>query len=219
MKHRLELDSIEFNHGLHRVLQSVYMCCSTGEIVGLLGRNGCGKSSLMKIVFGTLQPTMKSIRIDGTNILSTNISKGDIRYLPQQSMIPGNITIAKAFKLCRIDIAICISYFPWLETLQFSRIEQLSYGEKRIVEMCLVLHAKSLFVLLDEPFSYVSPVANEQLVKMILEIKKTKGILITDHAYRYITAIADHIYLLKDGSTKLLKDNSQLQILGYLPAD
>jgi lipopolysaccharide export system ATP-binding protein len=85
VKNMLEFDSLYLEFGHHRVLQDVYVKCETGEVVGIIGRNGSGKSCLMKIVFGSMKAYMQSVRINGEYVTGSNIRKGLINYLPQES--------------------------------------------------------------------------------------------------------------------------------------
>ena len=93
--------------------------------------------------------------------------------------------------------------------------QELSGGERRIVEILLLIHTNSKFILLDEPFNGVSPILKEYISECILEAKKEKGIIITDHDYENVLKLADTISFLKDGYLKTIKEKSQLIELGY----
>ena len=93
MIHTLEFDSLYLEFDLRKVLSSVYMKCETGNVVGLLGRNGSGKSCLMKIVFGSMRAEHKSIRIDGRYYPGNTPKKTLITYLPQDHFIPTFLTL------------------------------------------------------------------------------------------------------------------------------
>ena len=106
MNHKLEFDSIQLSFGGKSVLSSVYMFSETGSITGLLGRNGCGKTTLMRIVFGSLSWEQKSVRIDSISIGNNYLPRQLITYLPQDQLIPDYLTIAKAFSLYNISKAV-----------------------------------------------------------------------------------------------------------------
>lgn len=216
MNHLLELDGIQLEYLLYSVLQDIYMKCETGSIVGLLGRNGSGKSSLLQIIFGTIKPYMKSIRIDERNILETNIRKRFISYLPQRAMLPAYLNVSEVLSVFRLNEREWLNAFPEMEALMKSKVAQLSGGEKRILEIFCILKQESMFVLLDEPFSYLSPVYNERIIQLLHETKKTKGILITDHSYRYLLEVCDRFYLLQNGKTFPLNDKEDVYKTGYL---
>src|SRR5437588_5070750 len=96
----LEIDSVIKTYADNRVLTDIYLKCQTGDIIGLLGRNGTGKSTLLKILFGSEQGQTKFIRIDGkVHINRTYQTKGEIAYLPQDSFLPHQLTVIKAIEL------------------------------------------------------------------------------------------------------------------------
>ena len=96
MINTLEFDSLYLEFGFHRVLSSVYMSCATGQIVGLLGRNGSGKSCLMQVVFGTMGAESKSLRFNKIPLVENYLKKKVIAYLPQGHLLPPFISFKKA---------------------------------------------------------------------------------------------------------------------------
>jgi ABC-type multidrug transport system ATPase subunit len=194
------------------------MKCEVGEVVGLLGRNGCGKSSLMKVVFGSLKGSHQSIRIDGKQLPPNHFNKRLIGYLPQESLIPPFISIRKTFRLFDVNEEEIIVEFP--ETRNFLELKpnQLSGGYQRIIEAFLILKSKGLFCILDEPFSGLMPVHVEKLKQMITAEKEKKGIIITDHLYRHVLSITDRLYLLANGKTYLATSEEDLIVQGYVSA-
>ena len=100
MTNLLEVDSVILEFDSKRVLQNVYLKSETGKVTGLLGRNGAGKSCLMKIMFGELIPNDKSIRINGNALVTSDRSPKDLRYLPQKRFVPNSLTI-KRVTYCR----------------------------------------------------------------------------------------------------------------------
>ena len=99
MSHKLEIDSVNKSFDRNRVLTDIYLKCETGDIVGLLGSNGSGKSTLLKILFGVEDAEQKFIRIDGKIFDRPYKTQGEIAYLPQESFIPGNMSLTAAAKL------------------------------------------------------------------------------------------------------------------------
>lgn len=216
MKHTLEIDSIILEFGAKRVLQDVFIRAETGRVTGILGLNGSGKSCLMKIVFGEEKTNNKSVRIDGQTISEkTNISD-EVKYLPQFTFIPVNLSISRIFKDFDLDFSLFIGHFPEFEKFFHTKLKELSGGERRIVEIYSILASKAKFCMLDEPFSQVMPVHVESLKLLINKEKQNKGIIVTDHLYRQIIDVCDDIYALFNGKTYLTKDPSDLVKLGYL---
>jgi len=106
---------------------------------------------------------------------------------------------------------------PLVADLIKSKANQLSGGEKRLVEILLVLYSKASYLLLDEPFNGLSPIHKESIKNLIKSKANNKGIIVTDHDYRKVTEISDRIVLLHDGGTKNIKDVEELEFWGYLP--
>ena len=218
MKHVLEFDSLELWYQTRSILSSVYMKCEVGEIVGVLGRNGSGKSSLMKIVFGSLKGSHQSIRIDGKQLPANHLNRRLIGYLPQESLIPSFISIRKTFRLFGISEEEIIVEFPEIKDFLELKPTQLSGGYQRIIEAILILKSKGLFCILDEPFSGLMPVHVEKLKQIITLEKAKKGIIVTDHMYRHVLSITDRLYLLANGKTYLVKSEEDLIARGYVNA-
>ena len=192
-KHILEIDSVELSFGDRVILSSVYLAVETGGATALLGRNGSGKSCLMKILCGALRPGFRSMRIDGK--WYDRFGSSQVRYLPQQGFTPG-----------------C----PIFGKLRKAKIRTLSGGERRILECFVILRSRSLFAVLDEPFSQVAPLHVVTLKALIRAEKRNKGILLTDHMYRHVTDVADRLYVLANGQTYLTQDAEDLVRYGYL---
>ncbi len=214
MKHSLEVDSVILEFDTKRVLQDVFLKTETGKTTGILGRNGTGKSCLMKIIFGELQTTNKSIRLDGRAIFDTKPET--LRYLPQFNFIPKYLKTKRIFKDFNLDFSRFIEYFPEFKKYYNSKVKTLSGGEIRILEIYSILASKTKFCMLDEPFSQVMPVHVDTIKKIISEEKKNKGIIITDHLYEHIIDICDNIYLILNGKTYLTRDRNDLIKLGYI---
>jgi ABC-type multidrug transport system ATPase subunit len=213
MKDILEFDSLELTFSDKKILSGIYMSCAVGEIVGLLGRNGAGKSSLMKIVFGSLDAGYKNVRISGETLQRNH---GKISYLPQEVLIPPHLTIRKAFKLFKISEAHILELYPQFYDFLDLKPAQLSGGYCRLIEAVMVLKSPAQFCILDEPFSGLMPLHIETLCGLMHDMKRKKGIIITDHLYRHVTSISDRLYLLSNGKTYPVKDKEHLVSLGYL---
>ena len=215
MNHILEVDSVILEFGDKRVLQDVYLKCETNHITGLLGRNGSGKSCLMNIMDAKLRPLNGSVRLNKKVLLSTTRKPEDLMYLPQFEFIPRFLKLKRIFKDFNLDFSSFAHQFPEFEKHFTSKIGLLSGGERRLVEIYLVLSSNAKFCLLDEPFSHIMPFHIDRIKELIKLESTNKGILITDHLYEHIVDICDEIYLIKDGKTHLIGELDDIESLGY----
>ena len=190
-KHTLEIDSVELSFGDRRILSGVYLAVETGGVSAILGRNGCGKSCLMKILCGSLRAGFRSMRIDG--VWHDRFRADEVRYLPQQGFIPGWLTLDRVLRDYDMTRGDLLKWFPLFEKLFGTKIYAMSGGERRILECYLILRSPTRFVLLDEPFSQVAPLHVSALKRLILQERASKGILLTDHMHRHVTDLADRL--------------------------
>ncbi|MFT4030919.1 MAG: ATP-binding cassette domain-containing protein [Siphonobacter sp.] len=214
--HRLQADSITIQYGTNSVISGGFLQAETGQITGLLGRNGNGKSSLLKAIFGIIKAKYKTIKVDGEWISDLQSRSGMAAYLPQNNFVPQSFKIKMIFELYGTDFSLLIKQFPELEKVYNQEIGSLSGGERRLVETLLVLCRPVKFVFLDEPFSHLSPITVERLREIIQQEKQYKGIVLTDHLYRHITSLSDNLYLLAHQRTFLIKERDDLIRWGYL---
>lgn len=215
MIHKLEADSISIAYGNRPILSDVYIKCETGKVTGLLGRNGNGKTTLMNIIYGNGKPNYKSVRFDDVTVNDAFKRPELILYLPQFNFIPSGLTLKTIFQDFNLDFEDFENRFPEFIHKWKSTIKSLSGGQRRLVEVYVIIKSKTQFVMLDEPFSHLSPIMVESILEMIEEEKSNKGFLITDHYYRNVVAISDDIYVLVNGKTHLTKDIREIEFLGY----
>lgn len=215
MKHTLDISGIRLLFGERLILSDVYLKIETGEVVGLLGRNGCGKTCLMRVILGSL-PAEKSILVDETSLFEAYRYPELVRYVPQHNFIPKSLTLKRIFSDFSLDFSAFTTIFPEFETRYKSKIGHLSGGMRRIVELYVIMKSPTQFVLLDEPFTHVSPMQIDRIKTIIDEERSNKGFFITDHMYRHMLKVCDRIYLLSDGKTHRVKEAGDLKKLGYL---
>ncbi|MCD4792043.1 MAG: ATP-binding cassette domain-containing protein [Bacteroidales bacterium] len=215
MKHILETDSIILEFGEKKVLSDVYLKIKTGEIIGLLGRNGAGKSCLMNIIYGELNPFDKSVRIDGKVFFEAYKYPNIIKYMPQFNFVPQSLKLNRIFKDFNLEYDELTELFPDFSSCYNFPLRKLSGGQNRIIELYVILKSKSQFCMLDEPFSHLMPIQTEAVKKLIQKEKLNKGILITDHMYDHIIDISDRIYVIKNGKTHLINSIQEIEDLGY----
>lgn len=211
-----ELDNIELYFKSKRILNGIYLKAETGRVTGILGRNGCGKSSLMNIAFGHLKPKYKLVRLNNKPLLKPLYLTGLAKYLPQYNFIPNGMKLSFIFKLYKLNWNNFIENFDNFSIYKNSKIKALSGGERRILETYITLIAKSDIVFLDEPFSHLSPLHIEVVKEIIGKEKKHKAIIISDHMYEHIIESSDDIYLLKNGTTKKIEKLTELEDYKYL---
>jgi len=211
----LEADGIELYFGDKTILNNIYFKAEENIVTGILGSNGCGKSSLLKIIFGALKPKYKSIRIDLKHQLKPLYTTKKVKYLPQFHLIPNSMKLITAFNLYDVPFSEFTSVFDLFKKYKTTKVKAISGGERRLLETYLVLKSPAEIVLLDEPFSHISPLYIEEIKKLIAKEKQHKIIVITDHLYKHIVDISDDIYLIKDGFAKKIKKIDELEFYKY----
>ncbi|OGX86347.1 ATP-binding cassette domain-containing protein [Hymenobacter coccineus] len=216
--HVLEADGIRIAFGTRQVLAHVYLRVQTGQVVGLLGRNGSGKSVLLQTVFGARAVPDASVRVNGRRAVPAFMQPGLINYLPQTPLLPPGVSLRQAARLLRVDVEKATAGFPELRAQLRQGPGELSGGTARLLEVLLLLHAETAFSLFDEPFSGIMPVHVEELAREMQQAKQRKGILITDHRYAVVLPLCDVVYLLHGGRLQKLGPDprAELRDYGYL---
>jgi ABC-type multidrug transport system ATPase subunit len=214
----LHADSIRKQYGNRQILNDIFISCEAGELVGLLGRNGSGKSSLLKIIFGTLTADNKFVSVDLKKKDSLFAGRNLIRYLPQDNFLPNHIQIKNLIRcFCSTAGSSLLINNSLIQPHLGKKSAQLSGGEKRLIEILLMLHSDAKYLLLDEPFNGLSPLQIEVVKDLIRVHALEKGFIITDHDYRNVLDVSSRVVLMDHGNTKMIKDHRELIELGYLP--
>ncbi|PBJ11059.1 ATP-binding cassette domain-containing protein [Flavobacterium sp. ACN6] len=216
-KHILEISGIQKKFKNRFILSDIYLKIETGNIVGLLGHNGSGKSTLLKIACGNLAALDKSIFIDGISKNNSSDLVNEISYLCQDQFVPNHLSVVRTIMLS-VDKqkAILFCEDGFLKPLLKEKIKNLSFGELRYLQVKLILFNTSKFVLLDEPFSGLSPKMIEIISQLIKENSEEKGIIITDHQYENVMKISTGLLLLKEGKLHKINGKDELIQKGYL---
>jgi ABC-type lipopolysaccharide export system ATPase subunit len=213
----LHIDSIQKNYGDRKILSDVFLQCKTGDIIGLFGRNGSGKTTLLQIVYGLVPANDQYVAINGIKIQQIKHLRSQIGYLPQKSFIPINLTVLKVLKLSvSPEVALELKSDQVIGGLLRSKISQLSTGEKRYLECLIVLAKETKFVVLDEPFSSLSPLMIGLLKYKLTTCAEQKGIILTDHSYQNVLDVANKMMLILEGRLHRIESTSELVELGYL---
>lgn len=216
---RLHIDSVTKSFGGRKILQDIYLSCETGKTTGILGPSGSGKSTLLEIIFGTIKGDTQFIKLNDTILKNQSDRKNKIAYLPQRSsFLPKECKIRKLIPLfCTRENTEKLYDLKMIQPFLNKTSRNLSGGEKKIVETLIITYSDSEFVILDEPFSGISPKAVDEMEIIIKSQTPNKGIIISDHNYMSILNMADDTYLLSDTYLRKVKDLKELQQFNYLP--
>ena len=214
---KLAANHITKRYGKRKVVNDVSIELSQGEIVGLLGPNGAGKTTSFYTIVGLIKPNSGSIVLNNTNITTYPMyqrAKNGIGYLAQEASVFRKLSVEDNIR-CVLELTkmskseqqekteSLLEEFS-LTSIRKNRGDLLSGGERRRTEIARALATDPKFLLLDEPFAGVDPVAVEDIQKIVAHLKKKNiGILITDHNVQETLAITDRTYLMFEG--KILK--------------
>ncbi|WP_086228028.1 MULTISPECIES: LPS export ABC transporter ATP-binding protein [Campylobacter] len=212
--HRLEVLNLKKNIKKTNIINGVSLEIKSGEVVGLLGPNGAGKTTTFYMICGLILPSSGQIMLDGKDITSNPLHKRamqGIGYLPQESSIFKDLTVEENLTLAAQIVykdskSIDAKVEEMLNLLNIEPIRSrkglsLSGGERRRCEIARSLMIMPKFLLLDEPFAGVDPIAVADIQNIINDLKKLNiGILITDHNVRETLAICDRAYVIKSGT-------------------
>lgn len=215
MENILQIDSVLKKFGDKTILSDIFLEVKTNEIVGIVGRNGCGKSTFLKILFGIESAQNCFIRYNNQPIKKPYKINDLIAYSSQKNIFPKNTTPKKIIELSTFE-DVTVDFDIFFKKILHTKIDDLSGGEKKLLQTFIVLNSKAKFILLDEPFSGLSPLMIEELKNVIIEKSKTKGIIICDHLYHEILDLSSKIYLLKNTAIKQIKSIDDLSFHGYI---
>jgi lipopolysaccharide export system ATP-binding protein len=217
---RLEAEHLRKTYGPRTVVQDVHLAVGAGEVVGLLGPNGAGKTTTFYMVVGLIRADEGEIRIDGKPIQGLPIHRRarlGLSYLPQEASIFRKLTVqeniravlelqldadGKPLREAQIDQMLDgLLHDLSIEKLRSVPAPALSGGERRRVEIARALATQPRFILLDEPFAGVDPIAVLEIQRIISFLKaRGIGVLITDHNVRETLGICDRAYIISEGA-------------------
>jgi len=211
--HLLEINNLIKSYDGKKVVDGVCMKVKRGEVVGLLGPNGAGKTTTFYMVVGVLRPDEGSIIFDGEDITRLAMyrrARNGIGYLSQEPSIFRKLSVEENIMAVLETLSLprqvrMNRLKELLEELKISHLAKkkaymLSGGERRRLEITRALVTNPLFILLDEPFSGIDPIAVADAQEIIGELKnKGLGILLTDHNVRETLEITNHSYIMAEG--------------------
>ena len=217
---RLEASGLEKRYGARTVVKDVHLAVQGGEVVGLLGPNGAGKTTSFYIIVGLVRADAGRITIAGERAERLPIhrrSRMGLSYLPQEASIFRKLTVEENIRAV-LELQIGPDGRPYtrprieelldglladlaIEKLRDNPAPSLSGGERRRVEIARALATQPRFILLDEPFAGVDPIAVIEIQRIISFLKgRGIGVLITDHNVRETLGICDRAYIISEGS-------------------
>lgn len=217
--HTLEATGLRKQYGSRQVVKSVDLSVKSGEVVGLLGPNGAGKTTSFYMVVGLVVADGGKIVLDGHEITHMPIYKRarmGLSYLPQEASVFRKLSVEDNIRAI-LELQIDENGKPYgkaeierrldelLDELQIQHIRtstalSLSGGERRRTEIARALAANPRFILLDEPFAGVDPIAVIEIQRIIRYLcERNIGVLITDHNVRETLSICDHAYIINEG--------------------
>ncbi len=228
---RLQAAGLRKSYGSRMVVKDVHLAVSAGEVVGLLGPNGAGKTTTFYMVVGLIRADAGAIEIDGQPVHGLPIhrrSRLGLSYLPQEASIFRKLSVednvravlelqvdehGRALKKAAIDVQLSgLLHDLGIEKLHDSPAPALSGGERRRVEIARALATQPRFILLDEPFAGIDPIAVIEIQRIISFLRlRGIGVLITDHNVRETLGICDRAYIISDG--QVLAEGTPQQII------
>lgn len=217
MTHKLSISKISKQFKGRKVVQEASFEVESGQVVGLLGPNGAGKTTSFYMVVGLVKPEHGDIYLDQLNITDFPMYKrarAGLSYLAQEPSIFRKLTVEENIQVAleahgyssqerREKLENLLQDFR-INHIRLSNGFALSGGERRRVEIARALAGSPKFLLLDEPFAGIDPIAVADIQNIIRDLKaKGIGVLITDHNVRETLGICDYAYILKDGQIQV----------------
>ena len=212
--HKLEVKDLQKTIKKTNIIKGISLEVKSGEVVGLLGPNGAGKTTTFYMICGLISPSSGSVFLDGADVTKVPLHKRahmGIGYLPQESSIFKDLSVEENLllgaEILYKDEAVRekkvneMLNLLNIEPIRLRKGVSLSGGERRRCEIARSLIITPKFLLLDEPFAGVDPIAVSDIQSIVRDLKKLGiGVLITDHNVRETLAICDRAYVIKDGS-------------------
>lgn len=220
----VKINNLKKKYGHREVVSDVSMVLNKGEIIGLLGPNGAGKTTTFYMITGMVKATSGNIKLDDLDITNMSMDKRarlGLGYLAQEPSIFTDLSVEDNLKLVlefsdldknkqKYKLDELLEDFS-IGHIRKSIAKHLSGGERRRTEIARALILNPDFILLDEPFAGIDPIAVEDIQKIIIKLKNNNiGILITDHNVRETLSITDRSYLIFDGT--ILKSGSSKEL-------
>jgi len=230
----LQLQNVSAGYGGGTVLESVDLVVNSGEVVALLGRNGVGKTTMLRTITGTLPATTGRVMFDGKDISKTRtslINRLGISLVPEGRRLFPNLTVQENLRLGAraggASLEEIFDLFPKLRVLMRSRAENISGGERQMVAIARALMVPSRLILLDEPFEGLAPAVVYEVRVAVAKLTSRASLVIVEHHAESVLNMADRAYVLVNGHiafggpARELAENKALQerLLGVSAAN
>jgi branched-chain amino acid transport system ATP-binding protein len=208
----LKIEGLEVFYGGSQVLFKVSLELRDGEIISILGRNGAGKTTIIKSIIGLIKPRGGSITFDGRNLTSLapeEIARLGVAYVPDTKRLFPHLTVKENLQVSaigcgnpKLSFDNILDYFPQLKPLLNRKAGNLSGGEQQMVTITRALIRKPALVLLDEPSQGLAPLIVERVRKAITDINKESqtGFLVVEQEIAFAIGVATRVYGLLSGS-------------------
>lgn len=211
----LEIKNLYKNYGEKQVLNNITLTVPRGKIIGLLGKNGTGKTTLIKLINGLLTPTEGEIIFEGEKIGPQ--SKLNIAYLPERTYLDKSMTINETLKFFKefysnFDIDKAKDLLKKLDLNENQKIIKMSKGMQEKVQLVLVMSRKADLYILDEPLGGVDPATRDYILDTILtNFNEGASIIISTHLISDIERILDEVIFIDKGEIKFISDADELR--------
>lgn len=211
----LEIKNLYKNYGEKQVLNNITLTVPRGKIIGLLGKNGTGKTTLIKLINGLLTPTEGEIIFEREKIGPQ--SKLNIAYLPERTYLDKSMTINETLKFFKefysnFDIDKAKDLLKKLDLDENQKIIKMSKGMQEKVQLVLVMSRKADLYILDEPLGGVDPATRDYILDTILtNFSEGASIIISTHLISDIERILDEVIFIDKGEIKLISDADELR--------
>ncbi len=204
----LAVDELNVSYGESKVLFDVTMHVKPNEVVSCVGRNGGGKTTLLKTIAGFLKPTSGSIKYDGTDLIglrSYDIARLGLKYIPQDKKVFSDLTVRENLELASYavkdyDWDAVLGYFPKLKTLMDRKGGYLSGGERQMLMIGRAIIGHPKVLLIDEPTEGLAPSIVSQLREVFNELSTNSALVIVEQNLSLVCEISHRVYAIKEGS-------------------
>lgn len=211
----LQISDLHKSYGSHPVLEGVSFSIPRGKIVGLLGPNGCGKSTIMKMISGLLPADNGSILIDGH--LPGLVSKSIVSYLPERTYLNDWMKVSEVLQFfsdfyADFDLERAQQMLADLHLSPNTRLKTMSKGTKEKVQLILVMSRRAQLYLLDEPIGGVDPAARDYILNTIIgNYSENATVILSTHLIADIEQVLDEAVFLRDGRIMLHKSVDEIR--------
>jgi ABC-type branched-subunit amino acid transport system ATPase component len=219
----LRVDHLNVHYGSAKVLHDVQLAVREGELVCIVGRNGAGKTTLLKTIGGFLRPSTGSVLFRGERIEGRRpeqVALQGIKYVFQDKRVFGELTVRENIQVAahpvKEDLSMAIqkvvAIHPKMERLLNSKAKGLSGGERQILLIGRALVGQPQLLLIDEPTEGLAAVIIEEIIRILLSMKKKISMIVVEQNLATVAQLADRVYILKEGAVS--REISDIQVIG-----